>query len=218
MAVYNKSQATKQHIINVARQLFWEKGYVNTYYKDLERFGGINPGLIHYHFKNKETLGWMVYSQLIDESIALGELLATEGTKLLTKCCINIILCWHWTEISPEYARFSYEAARERIPAQAAQNEDIYRFGELLEGKVDERTLRILNRLAVSSENELFLALMEGFEDITPMECAYMDVRNCSSAVFSQEEIDEEFANALKILEQYEFTVSQGFELHYRKK
>lgn len=219
MTAYGKGIATKQHIIELARQLFWQKGYVGTYYKDFAAEGDINPGLIHYYFKKKEALGWIVYRQLIQESVDISRAIIGEETSPLLEGSLNILLCWRWIEISPQYARFVFEAAQQRIPIQAAQTEDIYYFSELLDLNADTRMIQRINRLATAVENELFLSLMEGFSGITPTECAYLDARNAFTAIgCSHSTVDAAFKAAQDILSQFTFSVSQGFTLHYSKK
>lgn len=219
MTAYGKGLATKQHIIDLARQMFWEKGYVGTYYKDFATEGDINPGLIHYYFKKKETLGRIIYLQLIRESTDVGRNIAGEGTDPLLKGILNILLCWRWIDVSPQYARFAFETAQLRIPVRAAQTEDIYYFSDFLSLGGNVQMIQRSNRLAAAVENELFLSLMEGFSNITPEECAYLDARNAFTAIgCSHAEVDAAFGTAQDILSQFIFSVSHGFALCYSKK
>ena len=214
MAEYEKSKVSKQHILNTARRLFWEKGYIATRFDDFTAEGGINRGLIHYYFKSKETLGWMVYRQIIQETYQLTtELLDGEDDPAL-HFVLGTKLCWKWIDTSPEYARFVHEAALNRILMQAAEEDIIYNLSELTKQFVDKRRMIIFNRLCIAVENELILSLTENLADITAEECAVMDIQNVFHILdLGQDVLDASWTRADDILSKYSFSVESPFNL-----
>ncbi len=51
-----KPQDTKEHILDVAEQLFAERGYAATSLRAITQQAGVNLGAVNYHFGSKETL------------------------------------------------------------------------------------------------------------------------------------------------------------------
>ncbi len=47
---------TKQHIINIAKVMFSEKGFDATSIRDIAKAADVNLGAVNYHFNNKQTL------------------------------------------------------------------------------------------------------------------------------------------------------------------
>ena len=58
----NKIKFEREHVVRVASQLFWEKGFHATSLKDIEHALDMRPGSIYAAFGNKESL----YSQALD--------------------------------------------------------------------------------------------------------------------------------------------------------
>lgn len=54
---------TKTKILTVARELFAQKGYVGTSIRDIAREAQVNVASVNYHFKNKNELYSLVYSE-----------------------------------------------------------------------------------------------------------------------------------------------------------
>jgi AcrR family transcriptional regulator len=73
-----KARATRAALVEVAAELFAEKGYVQTSIRDITRRGGVTSGALYGHFRNKADLLARAIDQctaeeLEAESMDLGE-------------------------------------------------------------------------------------------------------------------------------------------------
>ncbi len=73
-----KARATRAALIEVAAELFAEKGYVQTSIRDITRRGGVTSGALYGHFRNKadllaEAINQRTAEELESESVDLGE-------------------------------------------------------------------------------------------------------------------------------------------------
>jgi AcrR family transcriptional regulator len=73
-----KARATRAALIQVAAELFAEKGYVQTSIRDITRRGGVTSGALYGHFRNKadllaEAINQRTAEELESESMDLGE-------------------------------------------------------------------------------------------------------------------------------------------------
>lgn len=62
-------QKTKEKILQIAEQLFAEKGYDGTSVDVIAKKTGVNKALIYYHFKNKEDILNLLNERVMDELI-----------------------------------------------------------------------------------------------------------------------------------------------------
>ena len=55
----------RHQVLDIALQLFSERGYFNTSIHDIRRAAGVSIGAIYHHFQNKETLAKSLYDRLL---------------------------------------------------------------------------------------------------------------------------------------------------------
>ncbi len=60
-----ENNTTEQHIIEVAMQVFIEKGFAETSMSDIATRAGINRPVLHYYFRTKERLYETIYTQIV---------------------------------------------------------------------------------------------------------------------------------------------------------
>lgn len=63
MARYSTGIATKKKIIDVCKDLFYNKGYRETTFKGICETAGVNPGSISYHFSDKKNIAAHIYKE-----------------------------------------------------------------------------------------------------------------------------------------------------------
>jgi len=105
-----KREATRQEILNAARELFQKKGYDETSIDEIVVAANLAKGSFYYHFDSKESLV-RALQKAIFEAAAKGvqERLEMKESPLRT-------LYWflaetgHWTEQNPEFARAIFAA------------------------------------------------------------------------------------------------------------
>ncbi len=78
---------TKSKILNVAQDLFAEKGFDGASIRDIAQRADVNIAAVNYHFKNKENLYWSVF-------IGAHEMLEDELQALSNKCSSLKEMMW----------------------------------------------------------------------------------------------------------------------------
>lgn len=69
MKQYGNGLDTKDRILRSCKDLFYQKGYENTTFKDIGNLAEVNQGLIVYHYKNKVSLAQAVFREYIKYSV-----------------------------------------------------------------------------------------------------------------------------------------------------
>ena len=83
MARNKYPEETKQLILNVAKKLFFEKGYDNTTINDIiAGLSGLTKGVIYHHFKSKEDIFKQIIDNMIDQSDTIRHMEELDGTGL----------------------------------------------------------------------------------------------------------------------------------------
>lgn len=67
MGTNRKGEQTKEHILAVARKLFYENGYKDTTLSKMSEAAQVPIGLIPYHFENKDNIVGIVYEELLEQ-------------------------------------------------------------------------------------------------------------------------------------------------------
>lgn len=70
---HSPQPATKDRILQVAEELFAQKGYEGTRTRDIAAQVGINISTLHFHWKSKEELYTAVYQNLLSQRARLAE-------------------------------------------------------------------------------------------------------------------------------------------------
>ncbi len=58
-------QSTQERIIHAAKQVFFEKGMSGARMQDIADRAGINKALLHYYFRNKEKLFFLIFQEAV---------------------------------------------------------------------------------------------------------------------------------------------------------
>jgi AcrR family transcriptional regulator len=73
--------STEQRILNAARKVFFRKGFAGARMQDIADEAGINKALLHYYFRNKETLFAMILSEALSKLIpTVSGIFGAEGS------------------------------------------------------------------------------------------------------------------------------------------
>lgn len=73
MANYENGANTRQSIVHVCKQLFYEKGFHETSYGDICKAAHVNRGTLYYHFKTKEDLRYEVQWEFTTDNKRIAE-------------------------------------------------------------------------------------------------------------------------------------------------
>src|SRR4051794_30412341 len=81
----DKSEETRQRIVDAALELFREKGFAETTMREIAAHAGVATGLAYYYFKSKEELVMAFYLRAQDEMRPDLERVHIENRKLTDK-------------------------------------------------------------------------------------------------------------------------------------
>jgi AcrR family transcriptional regulator len=81
----DKLQSTEDKILDAARQVFHQKGFNGARMQEIANLAGINKALLHYYFRNKESLFEKIFNETFGQIASkLNEIFLSEMT-LMTK-------------------------------------------------------------------------------------------------------------------------------------
>ena len=78
------SEKTQKKLLSGARQCLLEKGFRQTTIKAIARFSGVNHGLVHHYFGNKEELFVALVDIVLKKEINPESIFEQEGFPLMT--------------------------------------------------------------------------------------------------------------------------------------
>lgn len=222
MAQYSRSASTKKKILDTARTLFWEKGYENTRYEDLAQIAGINPGLVHYHFKTKAGLAQAIYREVANATFHIIDTLVDSRTDILLYDFVDTLAVWQWYASSPNFRRFSYEIAKLGVPFHKTDDLDMYIYQRLCDKYnlgFSKREVLMYNRLSYAVEGELLLSYIEDETKLSPIEYAKYEIAySFHFREISQQEVQDTIARAEALVNQYHFICKDGFSFSCEKR
>ena len=110
MANYGNGATTRRAIVNAAKRLFYEKGYLETGYGDICAAAFVNRSTIYYHFKTKDALRYEVHWEYFISCKRLAEQYCPDSRYhyLLAMC-----IFWHQTHDDPKLRRFVLQCCRD---------------------------------------------------------------------------------------------------------
>ena len=162
-----RSQATREALIAVARRLFAKRGYADVGTEEIVRAAGLTRGALYHHFGGKEELLAAVYEEIereLAERIAGGALGASDpveamqaGTELFLDACLEpevqrivlldapAVLGWErWREIAAQYGLGLIEATLQAaMDAGAIAKQPVRPLAHVLMGAMDEAAMLV---------------------------------------------------------------------------
>jgi AcrR family transcriptional regulator len=164
-----RSQATKEILIDAARTLFAERGYAGVGTEEIVRAAGVTRGALYHHFGGKRDLFDAVYVRVevdLAERIASGALAANAaspleamraGAEMFLHACTEpeaqrivlldgpSVLGWdRWREIAAEHGLGLIEASLSAaIEAGAIAPQPVQPLAHVLMGALDEAAMLV---------------------------------------------------------------------------
>lgn len=170
MALYN-GQDTKEKILISARQLFYEKGYDETTFRDIANLAEINQGSIYYHFRTKSNLGKTIYREIAKENFDIARKFFLETTNVLTCFLIGSNIYWHMFFKDASYRKFNVAATAEKSNLTVDDYDEL--FVEAIRDYISQELLKdkMLFYLTVSGSigytKSLGISVSEKIEELT---------------------------------------------------
>lgn len=109
MARYDNGLETKEQILKCCENLFYEKGYKKTTFKEISEKTGINQGSIYYHFKKKENIGKIVFTEMMRQGYNIAAELIGEDSTPLERYVLADFIYWHFFFKDSHFRSFNVE-------------------------------------------------------------------------------------------------------------
>ena len=103
MANYENGAYTRQSIIQVCKQLFYEKGFHETSFGDICRTAHVNRGTLYYHFKTKEDMRYEVQCEFVITNKHIAEKYCSDPHYLYI---LSVGLFWKQVQKDEKLRRF----------------------------------------------------------------------------------------------------------------
>lgn len=158
---YQTGENTKQNILQVSKELFYEKGFEDTVYDDICKKAKVNRALIPYYFKNKSDLALAVYNDLMVSFVETRDFLG-KGYNELEKMILNN--CYYYKLLEdPKMARFiRYVSGVNVYHDRMLLGEQLWMERMTVDGhKIAKRKLSALVPLYLGMEKEIIFMYEE---------------------------------------------------------
>lgn len=221
MATYQKSEGTRQAILDAARVLFYEKGYTATHCKDIAQRAATNVGLIHYYYRAKGNIALQIYTDFLVQHLTLLEARFPEED-LLVRNAIAIRCLWHMLEKDGNLLRFFCEITPERIPLELASTNQGTNYTRALNESADaadsEESLFLVCCCSIASESELILRYASGQYGLSVEAFAEMDIRiTLQMSSIPEARIGEVLRRSAACEGSVSMEVDQSFQLYFKE-
>lgn len=211
---YSSGNKTKEKIIKATRILLYKKGFSNTTYDDISNATKINRALIPYHFKSKQQLGQIIYSQIITDFFSsLDSILDVKEFSADFVSTLHITAYYQLLTDS-SFVQFVNELQND-ISFSSFMEQSEY---ELMEGliqksnKLSPTEKSILLTSAVGMKKELIRMVNNkkaDVNDIAKMQL-YMLLSYCG---YSKKKIEELYDSAMQVIHMFTFQITSDFRI-----
>lgn len=216
---YLSGEQTKQRILDVSTDLFYENGFVTTTYDQICEHAHVNRALISYHFKNKKTLGMTVYNN-VWAKVSRACWKIAGGQALEMQLCI-FIFAYYRILLNPHYSRFLSEMNHEQpFNPLMIENEKVFYKPIIHKYRhLTDLELKILAQMDFGIEKEIVqMALKTPLIDLID-QMASMELRMILSyADYPADEIQNMIQYAIQYLSNYSIRLIRPFRLSIETK
>ena len=121
MTARKASDEKAKLILHAASKVLMRQGYARTTIKEVAAEAGVSRGLLHYYFKNKEEMLFMVVRQAVAESLQMTETILRQSHAPKEMAANICFAMRHFVEQSPNFINIMIESW-----ALARQNTSAY--------------------------------------------------------------------------------------------
>lgn len=210
---YQTGDETKQKILSASKRLFYEKGFNGTLYDDICQITHVNRALIPYHFKTKADLALASYDSFIDEYVITRNKIS-KGYTNEEKLVIGIL--YYYRLLGNEnVSRFieyivNENAYQERLLlGEGVMYKSIIPEGRRISEKQWDMIIHMIWGMEVES---IRMISLNQCDDITQMGKIMIQMI-FQYFGYSVGKVNLIFAKVNRILDQYDFEVTQDFTI-----
>ncbi len=217
MATYDNGLITKEIILNSCKKLFYENGYTKTTFRDICKDANVNQGSIYYHFKKKNHIAGVIYSDfLIQNKNFINQLFGQKyGLQILT--ALEIRNFWTLFLNDMKARRFLYEISKDRVLIECFREigEEFFRLHTTKYNLgIDEKQLKIINLSASAIESESIISLVDGYIHMSIDELCIFEIRTIYEFMnISYKRIDEIIRISDEIYSKINIQMKKYFEI-----
>lgn len=213
MGKYQAGEETRRKILEAAKTIFYQRGYEEASYTAIAGKAGVNRGLIPYHFNSKLDLALAVYDSFMEDYVRTRDEIAKDCSKE-EQLVIDILYYYRLAEDDNVLRFLSFimgeEAYRERI---IWGEEIVYRRALLPEMNYTEEEWEYLICMIVGMAGETIrMMCRKKYENIRELPRTMLQLF-FPALGYSVEYANKVFEAASSLLDQYEFQVTENFEI-----
>ena len=159
----------KEHIIEVATQLFAEKGFEKTAVATICETAKVSKGLVYHHFKSKEEILVAVYESATKRMVSMNDSIAPKKPKEQIKDLIEIV----FTQLIENKSFFHMNlnimfqpSTRIILEAQIKERANqLYNSVKLIFDQLDKNKSKILSHVFISEIDGIAFGYLSSFEN-----------------------------------------------------
>lgn len=197
MSKYNNGMETQQNILAVCREMFYEKGYEKTTFKDISEKLSIRQSAIHYHFKSKENILSIIYAESVAKNNDLVEFYSDRSTTFLAKLFFDLYIWLYKIFKDEKYRRFYLSATKYRFTSTSFLRNDTSRFNYSMyhqnEKIIVPEEEDLFNRMACSGFDQSVLVYIDTNIGSTNIDYIYKNVIHIYAKIL---DIEEKYVNS----------------------
>lgn len=186
MRKLTKGEKTRLKIIEVSKQLFYDKGYLNTTYADIASAVGTTLGGITYHFSVKAQFAGEIFSDYINKMYTRLGLSEIRGESWLFLHFVTTYNYFSTIFNDKNTSRFYYEIMNSR-QVKSNMNENVRGIYEKIIGEEGIRyTDKEFNAILIAdfgARSEIITQIYEGQLEMDPVEAARFVISNSARSL-----------------------------------
>ncbi len=212
---YVVGDKTKEKIVLASKELFYENGYTETTYSQINQATGLNRALIPYHFQSKKQLGNVVFDAMIAS-------MQDELRDIVEGCSPEVgisirMYAYYRIFVDRKMNRFVMELQREQTfnEEMPTMEEEFFRAATKEAGALSHRSFHYLSHFDAAMERELIsMCYYTERKDLSAFidELVEMEIRLVYGFLgFSKERIDAIIRESKDALSGYRFRAGSDF-------